>query len=147
MVDYTNIICLLRVCETNLSDDQPSKSWTFVKGVFCESYRMTGIRKPCRYPLTRQEWNRPGTVSRPGMNRGAKLCIIQKTCFSLGAHNVQKAGCIFQSICRFLQPILTVVICDSGSSMRMTVDHTDPGRDPNHVNIRFHTLFNCPVYH
>ena len=41
-VDWTNIISLRKPCETNLTVSKPPKSWTFVKVVFCESYRMTG---------------------------------------------------------------------------------------------------------
>jgi hypothetical protein len=97
--------------------------------------------------ITKSSLSRPVTTANPGLNRGIKLCIIQKTCFSLGSHNIQKVGFIFQRICRCLQPILTPVICESVGAMRLTVGHTDPGSYPRHVHINVPTPSNFTVYH
>ena len=104
-----------------------------------ESYQIAGKSPPYRYPLSWKEWNTPGTTAKPGMNRGKKLCVIQKTCFLLGAHDVRKAGFIFQSSCRCLQRILTPFICERGRRMRATVGQTDPGDTTNHVHINVPT--------
>lgn len=34
------------------------------------------------------QFSTPGNAKRPGMNRGKKLCVIQKTCLALGAHTM-----------------------------------------------------------
>jgi hypothetical protein len=122
---------LSRTCEHNLTRARPPKNWFFVKRVFRESYRMVGMKKPYSYPVTQKRWERPGTNIQPGMNRGQELCVIQKTCFALGRHDVREPGFIFQSSCRCLQPILTPSICESGTDMRATVGVIDPGFEHN----------------
>ena len=82
---------------------------------------LSGKSRPYRYPFTRKEWNTTDTTGQPGLNRGQKLCVIQKTCFSLGAHGVQKAGFIFQSRCTGLNRFSTLLFArvEGGCGMQL----------------------------